>query len=38
VAAPATGTTRCAYADCSRRLAELARMLNAWRADNTGKK
>ena len=38
VAAPATGTTRCADADCSRRLAELARMLNAWRADNTGKK
>ena len=38
VAEPATGTTRCADADCSRKLAELARMLSAWRTDNTGRK
>jgi len=38
VAEPTTGTTRCADADCSRRLADLARMLNAWRADGTSRK
>ena len=38
VAEPATGTTRCADAECSRKLSDLARMLNAWRADNTGRK
>jgi hypothetical protein len=38
VAEPAAGTTRCAGEECSRKLAELARMLNAWRADGTGRK